>query len=741
MIKILNHLLFVLYLLLIFLTPLIMFHKTSELFEFNKMIFIYSITIIILSVWIGKMVIYKKIIIKKTLFDIPIFLFLTSQFLSTFFSIDRHTSIFGYYGRFNGGLLSIISYVILYYGFVSNINGETSHRDISRDHQEGSIILRDISTLLKTSLISSTIVILWGLPGKFGYDLTCYLFTGVLNNNCWTEQFKPAERMFSTLGQPNWLGAYLAINFFISLYFLFKDFEKKSLISQFLNFSISFLIFSAILFTRSRSSLLAVFFAFILFFLLDLFVLSKKIQVKKYLWLGLLLFIPLILFKTGVSQIDQFLSNPIRLIHPISSNFPASSPTSTTGITESGDIRKIVWEGAINLGLKYPFFGTGVETFAYSYYFFRPKKHNLTSEWDFIYNKAHNEYLNYLATTGFFGLGTYLLIIGAVFIFFLKKITNYQLPITKQIPNPKSQANFSLPITNNQLLITSLFLSYFSILITNFFGFSTTTTNLYFYLLPAFLFSLSNSQPTSNFQFSTSNALTLWQKIFIFFLSLIIPLGLIFPISYFLADTNYALADNYQKLQQYPQAYFYLTKALSYKYEHVYEDKLSGVLANLAYLYHLEKEKQSQTRQSINQLIKLSDFYNLKSIKASSKNVLYWKTRAKIYYIFSQIQPNNDYLQEAIKALEKAKSLSPTDPKLYYTQAMIFLEKEEEKNKALAVIEKAIELKPDYRDGYFAKGLILKNLGKKEEAKKVFEYILKYLNPNDEETQKEINTL
>jgi len=494
-----------LYAALFFLTPLIMYHKTSELFEFNKMLFIYLITFFVLSFWLAKIILYRKIIIKKTVFDIPILLFLFSQILSTIFSIDRHTSIFGYYGRFNGGLLSIISYIILFYGFVSNIDGRDA--------------INRVSTLLKISLISSIIVIFWGLPGKFGYDLTCYLFTGALNNNCWTEQFKPHERMFSTLGQPNWLGAYLVINFFIGLYFFVgKNYFTKYFIFYFLYLILNF---SAILFTRSRSALLAVVVGLIALPVFLVFCKDainrvstqvKFILIKQYAILILLLLIPLFLFKTGIPKIDKFLDPTFYLNKIPISNFqfpnkyPITNyqlPITLPGVTESGEIRKIVWQGAIDLGLKYPLFGTGVETFAYSYYFVRPKEHNLTSEWDFIYNKAHNEYLNYLATTGFTGLGLYLLMIGTFCLLFFKKITNFKFLISNQIPNSKSQIPNKFLISNNGLLITCLLLAYLSILITNFFGFSTTTINLYFYLIPAFfvapLFIPSNSGKNSSF--------------------------------------------------------------------------------------------------------------------------------------------------------------------------------------------------------------------------------------------------
>ncbi|MGB9707441.1 MAG: hypothetical protein ACPL1D_01675, partial [Microgenomates group bacterium] len=207
------------------------------------MIFIYLVTTLISFFWLLKIIFFKKIFLKKTFFDFFILFFLLSQIISTIFSIDVHTSIFGYYGRFNGGLLSIFTYLVLYYAAVSNLS------------------FNEVKKILKISLLSSFLVILWGLPGKFGYDLSCYVFTGQLNNTCWTDQFKPAERVFSTLGQPNWLGAYLAINFFLGLYFFSLGEEKKSF---FLNLYL-LLNFIFILFTRSRSAFLAVGFCFILY--------------------------------------------------------------------------------------------------------------------------------------------------------------------------------------------------------------------------------------------------------------------------------------------------------------------------------------------------------------------------------------------------------------------------------------------------------------------------------------------
>ena len=136
----------------------------------------------------------------------------------------------------------------------------------------------------------------------------------------------------------------------------------------------------------------------------------------------ILLFLNFI-FTTPVQQLNAFTFQSLTAKQLTSSEAAPSQEISTgqpaagaLGGTDSGQIRLYVWQGALDIWKAYPLFGTGVETFAFAYYQFRPAEHNLTSEWDYLYNKAHNEYLNYLATTGALGLGSYLLFIG-VFIF------------------------------------------------------------------------------------------------------------------------------------------------------------------------------------------------------------------------------------------------------------------------------------------------------------------------------------
>ena len=704
-----------LYISLFIITPVLVYHKTSELFEFNKILYIYLITGLVSSIWIYEMILNKKIILKKTILDPFILFFLVTQIASVVFSIDRHTSIFGYYGRFNGGLLPTFSYIILYYAFTSHI---------------GTIFNREwVLKLLKVSLFVSFAVVLWGITGWIGYDGSCAVFTGVLNNRCWTESFKPALRMFSTLGQPNWLGAYLAANLSFCLYFLNRKLCRDKNIST--HGGIIYLILILILFggifaTKSRSAMFASS-AVTLLFLTSLF-----LSTKQSIWeftarygrqIGLIFgasIIALVVFKTGIPAIDN-------IVRPFSSNrniteAPKKNNTPKIFISRSSDIRRLVWDGAIKLGVSYPLFGTGVETFGYSYYFKRPAAHNLTSEWDYLYNRAHNEYLNYLATAGFTGLAAYLLFLGACVYLFIK-----------QFKKTKS------------LLVVALGGGFVAILITNFFGFSTTTSSLFLYLIPAFQLAASTTEQKNSNDVSELSGLSKTAYI----LPVIIAVGTFsFVFSYFQADKYFNLGAQYLDGQDFSSSIQYLQRALTYKYEHVYEDKLAYALSQAALVAGVGGNDGKDVGSK---LIKAAKQFNEKSIIASSKNILYYKTGSKVNFLAFQITSDGNDFEDSIDNLEKAENLAPTEPKIPYTKAL-FLSfyydqtKDAQTKKKLAEtalddVDKAINLKKDYRDAFFLKAAIYAKTGDKNRARQNLEFILKNIEPNDLEAKAELKKL
>ncbi len=647
------------YYLLIFFTPLVMNSVTSEIFEFNKMILVYVMTLIITFIYVVR-IITKPQKFVHSFFTAIFIVFIISQVLSTVYSIDTLTSIFGYYGRWNGGLLSIISYFILFFICIQTFSRQ------------------QVIKLLQVSLLSSSLVILWGLLATIGYDFSCYIFTGSLTNSCWTAQFNPSERMFSTIGQPNWLGAYLAFHFFIGAYFLIKKTVAngapflQSLVKTQPLLLTGYLILNivALYLTKSRSSLLALGISVMLGILIFL---SKKFIVKKRTEEVVMIIFALGIFltfftgwKTGFIQ--QFFA----------------LPTETTTVTDSFDIRKVVWKGAIDLGLKYPYFGSGVETFAYSYYFTRPLAHNLTSEWDFIYNKAHNEYLNYFATTGFVGVSAYLIVIISVFIIFWRYY---------------EQDEQKLKTEKDTLLVTAIMLGYITILITNFFGFSVSTIQLLFYLSPALVIALF--QNPKEFKKISFDAISLKQKMSIVFVSILFVWGVWYLQNYYIADTEYAKAKVKMSSNDYAEALVLLDSARRRKYEHVYEDKMSYTLANLAFVYSFSDEKERASRY-----ILLADVANLRTLERSPENIQYWRTRGKNYYLFYQINNKEEDLQKALVAFEKVTAIAKTDVQSKYTLALFQWIASREINdpeksallygRALEEIRTVLDLRPNY---------------------------------------------
>ncbi|KKP57811.1 MAG: hypothetical protein UR48_C0010G0001, partial [Microgenomates group bacterium GW2011_GWD1_33_9] len=178
----------------------------------------------------------KKFIFSRTILDWPLVIYLLVYLVSTIFSIDPRTSLLGYYSRFNGGLLSQICYVLLYWAFVSNLNKRQS--------------LHSTYYILLSTAIASILAI----GEHFGIFTTCGLMKLGFTESCWVQDVQ--SRVFSTLGQPNWLAALLVALIPITWAYSLRHTAYGLL---------SILFFVTLLFTKSRSGILAFGFEFIIF--------------------------------------------------------------------------------------------------------------------------------------------------------------------------------------------------------------------------------------------------------------------------------------------------------------------------------------------------------------------------------------------------------------------------------------------------------------------------------------------
>ncbi|MBP9759295.1 tetratricopeptide repeat protein, partial [Candidatus Dojkabacteria bacterium] len=96
-------------------------------------------------------------------------------------------------------------------------------------------------------------------------------------------------------------------------------------------------------------------------------------------------------------------------------------------------------------------------------------------------------------------------------------------------------------------------------------------------------------------------------------------------------------------------------------------------------------------------------------------------------------KPNNLLFAESI--IIDGLQLSVNDPKLYYQLGILQLKMGKDKE-AVNNLEKAVSLKPNYKEGRYVLGVTYKALKENTKAKEQFEYIIKNIDPNDELTKK-----
>lgn len=696
--------------LLFFLIPLFWLPLNSELFEFNKMLLVYLLTVVITATWIIKGLIEKEFKVKKTPLDIPIILLLAANVASTIFSIDPQTSIFGYYGRWHGGLLSTISYILLYYSLVSNSDKKTA------------------LNYLWTSLFSGILVAIYGVlqhpnplfQEKLGSSTTWH----GIDYDYWAVDVE--NRVFSTLGQPNWMAAFLAMLIFplISFLLIIKKLWQKALV--FLAVSVCFTAFT---FAYSRGATIGILVGVATFIILLPFY-------KETLWQKIFKVIPVVdivffwnrfknylgIFLALLSIIllvNYFFGNALSRRGGLSTKIIQTQKQTNikqtqleVGGVQTAKIRTIVWTGSFEIFKHYPLFGSGVETFGYSYYLFRPAAHNLTSEWDYLYNKAHNEYLNTLATTGAFGFLSYIFLIG-LFEFIAIKITVNSRWVSERF------------------IGVGLLASYNSYLAQNFFGFSVVPIALLFFSFPALFFIFSNLNNSSYIIFSEKRwailKSNLNSNIFSFGVLLVSIYLIISIFSMWLADFYYnqsISSENYQSSIRSLR----ISKNLA-PYEPTYKAELAINLSGLAVATtNKDSSKKSalEAREIINQVV-----------SQHPNNISLWQSKRYVDFSLSKIDKAN-YL-ELIRTAEKLKQLAPTDASLQYDAALIY-SYVDQNQKAEKQLEKVVDLKNNYADAILMLARIYNENGKKDRSIKTLRELLR-VNPKNSEANDLLKTL
>jgi len=698
-------------------TPFIFTWVNEELFEFPKIIWFYSLISLSFGLSLADQLIQRSWSWPKSKFDWLVLAFGLSQLFSTILSIHPRTSWFGYYTRFNGGFLSVLSYITLYYLLIKYFNS------------------KQLIRLAKTIILIAGLVALYALPEHFGFSPSCALITKTYDVSCWVQDVK--SRVFGTFGQPNWLAAYfISILPLVTAWFLTtKQAWKKTGLGI-----IWAMLLTGVLFTQSRSGIIG-------------------LGVGLGVWLSLVGWQKFWQKKSGVSTSDPTLKSRNQSFWPglslvglglglilwfgtpfsptltsliaKTSNSELVTPTPPViqsgtkldlGGTESGEIRKIVWSGALAVWRRYPIFGSGVETFAYSYYQDRLQSHNFVSEWDFLYNKAHNELLNYLATTGLVGLLAYLSLWAG--------ITWLVLGWLRSQPGDSETKTHKLYAIAWMSGLAAQFVS-------NFFGFSTVMINLLWWLGMASIVTWTQSKSRAT---PTTKPISL-NLVELSALSLIIIAtwwASTRPLAWWQADKDFATSKALFTGNTYQAGLLKLENAIKLMpKEALYWDELANQYSRLAVGLQASPDA-SLSGEIIAQLTQAAIAASDQTLVLNPRHLDFYKTRARVFINLSQIDPK--YLNEAIASLKTAEALAPTDPKLPYHLGLVELT-QGSTTSALLDLEKSVSLKPNYLSAWFDLGKAYDLAKQPEKASQTYKFILQYLAPDNLEVTAELNAL
>ncbi len=703
------------------LVPLAFTDQTLELFEFPKMIITYSLSTLILGAWILRMVIEKRIILRRTKFDLLIYFFIISQILSSIFSMHLHTSLFGYYTRFHQGLTATIVYAILYFAFVSN----------AQKKQVLKFLFINIITLLITAI--------YAIPEHYGHSPSCLILTNQFNVGCWVQNVQ--KRVFATFGQPNWLAAYFItlIPVALSLFIIENNKKKPSLNKKLIYLVATSAAYLALIFTQSRSGIIGLAVGLIFYFIYLILELknykkNRKQRIKNISIIVSIFIIISLLFGTTYSPSLLDIYNKITNSKSEQQISEATLLSDQTGRSDTAQIRQVVWRGAIDVWKRYPILGSGVETFGYSYYKDRPMEHNSIVEWDFLYSKAHNELLNYLSTTGIVGLTAYLSLIGGFMLLCMRQL---RLLLNEK----KKNKQLTYKDETRKLLILAILSGSIALLISNTLGFSTIMVTILQYTFFA-IYVLLNSEKDNKVNDPVYNRFNFKHYAIITTLCLLIGFIQIKIFQVYQADKLAAAAQKKSKGKHFnPQSIELMKQAINLNpRQALFYDKLGTIYTRQAVALMNQPDMKQQAIEAAKQAI----IHHEMALKLNSVQLNFYKSLANDLIVLSKYNP--ELLFQAQKALDEASNRAPTDSKVVFYQALVNYtiyrvnEKDFYLDKAIEKFQKALTMKPDYHQVKYelAKAYLYTN--QLDKAYQLYEELEKVY-PNNQEIKQNLELI
>jgi tetratricopeptide (TPR) repeat protein len=163
--------------------PLIFYTRGHDVFEFNKLTAVRVLSCLAAVLYLGKLLYVRPLSLTRHALDLPVAGWLLVCLVATFNTVSWRLSVHGVYEDFEG-ITTWINYIFLFYLAGQHIRSE-----------------RQIRLVLGAVALAGTVMGFYGLLQNFGIDFVP-----------WNPDTYSKTRMFSTMGNPNFLAAYCVMS-------------------------------------------------------------------------------------------------------------------------------------------------------------------------------------------------------------------------------------------------------------------------------------------------------------------------------------------------------------------------------------------------------------------------------------------------------------------------------------------------------------------------------------------------
>ena len=619
-----------LWLAIIFFVPVFFLRQCHNIFEIPKNILFQILTEFLLFFYIIKIIIFSgnrdrwaKI---KSFW--PAFVFILVLGVSTIFSEVKWFSFWGSWER-RMGFLAWLHFFIFSLVLLLNLKSK-----------------KQVYRILISIIFSSILVVFYGLIQSQGLDIFG-----------WTYDPFAMGRIFSTIGQSNFLGSWLLLVIPVPLILLYRKSFKTKILAIFLFLLLLYTLFL----TKSRGAMVGLIALFSFLSFAWIWKKNKKLIIIP-IFCALFVFCVLFFSQTDIQKSDEL---------SVSSPFFARIQ-SFTNLKEAGQYRLMHWQASVDLIKQKPILGYGIATQRFNFPKYYQPEFAIYEKPNIYLDYAHNDILDILLSAGFLGLIGYLLLVGYVFIRGLK----YFLKKSKE--------------SDSQIIVLGLMAGLFGYLFSILFSFHVMSTLVYFWVFCVLIIVLSGSSqiiPKKLYQDRRINLTPFKSLLIIFFLFLTIGFAYFFNLKLFLSSSFLMEARRAKASGNWTESISQHEKAIYFSKSDPYFRQEFGL--TLYQRARLSSANQQQRLQWVN-----TGIQNIKEIPEEIRPIesLIWLPW--LMTVRADLTKKESDFNEAEKYFQKVADFTPQTALIYNKWAELKIARQDNEG-AIEMANKALSLYPD----------------------------------------------